>query len=125
LFTSKEIKKGEIIWTYRKEDEIILTAEQFEKTEHFTYFWNGRYRLSIDIDRFENHSCNPNTESFDAKTDVASRDISVGEEITYDYANIMTSEELIKCNCGSDNCRKIIKGNHMLVQSRSSLTQKE
>jgi len=36
------------------------------------------------------------------------RDIKKGEEITGDYAEeILTGE--MKCNCGSKNCKKIIR----------------
>jgi len=47
------------------------------------------------------------------------RNISKGEEITYDYSttvgpNIPQSEWLMKCNCESEKCRKLI-GNILTI----------
>jgi SET domain-containing protein len=44
----------------------------------------------------------------------AIRDINAGEEVTFDYELTTTSKliknmKLMKCNCGSTNCRKWIK----------------
>ncbi len=69
-------------------------------------------------ERYINHSCDPN---LFVKTDMRSgirrayafRDISEGEEITWDYfVNAWEAWEVpLECNCGSSNCRKILGGN--------------
>ncbi len=56
-----------------------------------------------------NHSCNPNIGYLDSITFIAIRDINPGEELTFDYAFSETVFKAFKCNCGSKNCRKIIK----------------
>ena len=56
-----------------------------------------------------NHSCDPNTWWEGYGTLTARRDISCGEEVTFDYSTseITLSYEM-KCNCGSSVCRGII-----------------
>lgn len=56
-----------------------------------------------------NHSCDPNTGwAGDIRT-IAIKDIKKGEEITMDYGMYGSEIDPFKCNCGSLNCRKIIK----------------
>ena len=66
---------------------------------------------------FINHSCNPNAGSRGKVTVVAMKRIKKGEEITIDYS---TTEEdhywRMKCNCGSKNCRKIIRSVQFLPE---------
>jgi hypothetical protein len=59
-----------------------------------------------------NHSCNPNCGLLGSTVVVALRDISVGEEISYDYA-MSDSEpyDEFKCECKSEICRGIVTGN--------------
>jgi len=65
--------------------------------------------------RWFNHSCDPNTDvmlKWDPETRtmtawwVATRDIPVGEEITYDYAFVADVAE--PCHCGAGSCRGVI-----------------
>lgn len=56
-----------------------------------------------------NHSCNPNIGYKNAITFIAIRDIKKGEELCFEYAFSETYFEEFECNCGSENCRKIIK----------------
>ena len=64
--------------------------------------------------RFINHSCEPNCEAREVEIDCADprmihiafftlRRIDPHEELTYDYQ--YTSQEKIKCACGSSVCR--------------------
>jgi len=59
---------------------------------------------------FFNHSCDPNAGCKGQISLVAMRNISAGEEITFDY--VMDSYDgkwyKLKCNCGKKDCRKII-----------------
>lgn len=61
------------------------------------------------------HSCNPNlTCDMKTLTFTALRDIHSGEILTMDYEE--TEDELFRpfqCQCGSENCRGMIKGRHM------------
>jgi SET domain-containing protein len=76
--------------------------------------WGEDIILSLEDDSFMNHSCNPNVLQNSRIVWRAIRDINVGEEITFDYELTTTSKliknmKLMKCNCGSKNCRKWIK----------------
>src|SRR3990167_2523085 len=67
------------------------------------------------IDEFLNHSCNPNAWLTDDVTVVARRDISVGEEITVDFATWDDggweySDDGL-CTCRSDLCRGVLTNN--------------
>ena len=64
---------------------------------------------------YVNHSCNPNMR-YDV-TELAFfavRDISKGEELTYDYDtteyDLVKSKESFTCKCGALNCRLEIRG---------------
>lgn len=56
-----------------------------------------------------NHSCEPNAGIKDTIKYVAIKDIEIGEEIVMDYAFFESNFKPFKCNCGSKNCRKIIR----------------
>lgn len=63
---------------------------------------------------FFNHSCNPNSGFHGQIFLVAMRDIAKGEEITFDYAMVLSvsvGSDIVfemDCNCGSPDCRKRI-----------------
>lgn len=87
-----------------------------------------------------NHSCEPNCFSrsisiWDSKREelvdhiviFAARDISAGEELTYDYR--FSGEEVLRCDCGAKNCRGFVnypnrKSNHYLPESCSNVEQR-
>jgi len=55
---------------------------------------------------FINHSCNPNAGFNGQIFLVAMRDIKKGEQITFDYAMVLSIKGYhFKCLCGSANCR--------------------
>ena len=56
-----------------------------------------------------NHSCNPNVGFDGSICYIAMRDIQQGEEILLDYAFMETEFQSFECNCGSTNCRRVIK----------------
>ena len=62
------------------------------------------------IGRYLNHSCNPNAGLKGKSTIVAMGSIKKGEEVLLDYALIeMYPLWHMHCNCGSKNCRKVVK----------------
>lgn len=72
---------------------------------------NGRHRAAIASraehpENYVNHSCDPNTDL----EHVALRDIEAGGELTVDYSLISDDNWDMQCNCGSENCRGIVKG---------------
>jgi SET domain-containing protein len=60
---------------------------------------------------YGNHSCDPNAWWIDAYTQAARRDITVGEELTNDYATSTGIAEFrMDCACGSALCRGEVTG---------------
>jgi hypothetical protein len=65
-----------------------------------------------------NHSCDPNTVFVDDGKMIATRDVEVGEEITYEYATSesQTSSHMpFPCGCGTPACRKQVTGSDFLL----------
>ncbi|MBW3012268.1 SET domain-containing protein-lysine N-methyltransferase [Candidatus Woesearchaeota archaeon] len=108
-FAGRDFKKGEII--LRWDTSKTLTKEQAdnlpEHEQRYVSFFDGKYILMHEPERYVNHSCDANTYAKDF-CDVAKRDIRKGEEITTDYAKEVPGINM-KCNCGSKNCRKYIR----------------
>ena len=109
VFANRDFKKGEIVLKYNLKP---LTKEEFdnlsEKEKHYTSKENEKYFLFPSPERFVNHSCEANTNPKN-KCDVAIRDIKKGEEITTDYTKDNVPGLNMKCNCGSKNCKGLIK----------------
>ncbi len=56
-----------------------------------------------------NHSCEPNAGVANILGLTAIKDIEKGQEIVLDFAFYETIFDPFQCNCGSKNCRKVIK----------------
>jgi hypothetical protein len=77
------------------------------------FVFGNRSSMPEDTDYF-NHSCNPNAGFHGQIFLVAMRDIAKDEEITFDYAMIISEsvgaivpEDIdMDCRCGAPNCRK-------------------
>jgi hypothetical protein len=110
-FTLDTISKGTRVLEY--------TGERISKTEGdlrydgrpFTYLFGiGDGEVVIDghgMAMFVNHSCDPNCETEDEGDRifiVALRDISAGEELTYDYW-LYDGDDDAPCYCGAASCR--------------------
>lgn len=83
----------------KEEASRLPTDEQ----RHYLYPDGDRMLWMQPPERYINHSCDANTQVV-GKSDVASRDIQPGEEITSDYLDLET--EQFTCNCGSPKCIK-------------------
>lgn len=121
LFALAPIKKGEVVIIWG--GGAVVTDEEFQKgfkeglyqpesAIHFneSYKWVS---LASDPDYEDaaiNHSCDPNVWFANGWPLVARRDISKGEELTFDYATGETYPLQSKCHCGAKNCRKHITG---------------
>lgn len=94
LFAAEEIPAGAVIW--RPGFEMLYTPDEFaalsSEQKRFVEIWGWRDRtdrlhhLSLDNDRFMNHSDVPNTNVAPDGLTVAVRDIAATEEILCDYA---------------------------------------
>lgn len=114
LVTTALIRAGEVVWRLSEGMEMIPLAEVEAWSEakrqemHFVaYQYNEDYFIMADeVDRYMNHSCDPNTWFDGPDTLIARRDIHPGEEVTYDYAMTEIAGNLdIPCSCGSPLCR--------------------
>jgi hypothetical protein len=59
---------------------------------------------------FINHSCTPNVGIRGQIIFVALRDISAGEELTYDWAMEENRPDRTRCRCGTRRCRRVLTG---------------
>ncbi len=110
LFANKDFKKGEMVLNWNKENK-YLSKKDVENLplslKPFVAVFNNQYLLIAEPERYMNHSCNPNTEISEDGSDFALRDIKRGEEITGSYTRVGALMGF-ECNCGSENCRKLI-----------------
>jgi len=108
VFANKEFKTGEVVVKY---SPIKISKENFQKLsqkeKESTFLIDGGYMKHTSPAIYVNHSCDPNTNP-SKEGDIAIKNIKIGEEITSDYSKD-SSELKMKCNCGTKNCRKIIK----------------
>lgn len=110
IFANRDFKKGEVVikWdvSHKLDKKDIEKISENEKK--YVVFNGGDYILMQSPARYVNHSCNANTMPKN-QTDIAIRDIRKGEEITSDYSKDLVPGFEMKCECGYNNCRKIIK----------------
>ena len=93
LFADEDIKEGSVIWTFVPGFDVVLTQAQVdafppqaqEYVERYGYREEGRIILTMDNDRFTNHSPTPNTRVLASGDMVASENIRRDTEITADY----------------------------------------
>ncbi len=110
VFALRDFKKGEVVlhWnishTLPKEKVDQMTDEE----KKYISFLNDKYVVMQEPEKYVNHSCEPNTTAKNF-CDVAIKDIRKGEEITTNYTEELPPDTSMKCNCGSKNCRKIIR----------------
>ncbi|MDX2087546.1 MAG: SET domain-containing protein-lysine N-methyltransferase [Kofleriaceae bacterium] len=119
VIATRPIKEGEII-VY---GDGVLYLEDAEFDDTYALVVPGEDSGKGDLlfwdlacqTRWINHSCDPNSEvcsRWDHENDtlvawwVALRDISIGEELTYDYA--FNADVAEPCACGAPTCRGVI-----------------
>lgn len=113
VFAKECIKKGEVLASF---DGTIYHSsfrgwDNAHLRNHVVQFDRHYWRDAKGIARYFNHSCEPNCGIKNLFDVVAMRDISAGEECTWDYD--MTEDALdghwsMHCKCGTKSCRKKI-----------------
>jgi len=91
-------------WPKKKINDFLHYAFQGGKT-----FYYGMKKN--DSSFFMNHSCDPNCWYKGGNSIIARRNILAGEELTIDYAMVMSPfglEKPFSCRCGDKSCRKEI-----------------
>ena len=105
--------------SFKREDVVMRgVIEKIEYVNHVGVSQMGKneYFAPIGLMALVNHSCDPNCgirlNETGAHDYVAMKDISPGEEINFDYAmqNYKIGHFLVKCRCGSSDCRGVIGG---------------
>jgi uncharacterized protein len=111
-YTTAPIRKGTRVTEYDGPRITKEEADELYKDAPVTYLFGlGDGSIVIDghsMAMFINHSCQPNceTEEIDGRVWItAIRNISAGDEITYDYCLYDGGEEECLCNCGAAKCR--------------------
>ncbi len=113
LFATRAIKKKTRIAEYKGR---MLTTKQANKIEangnRYLYEINSRWTIDgtprSNVARYANHSCNPNSETYDVKRRVfirSLRNIKPGEEIVYDYGIDYLKNVIGKSKCKCSRCR--------------------
>jgi len=92
----------------------ITKAESLKRCElnnEYIFDWDDDYDLDGNVDwnpaRFINHSCSPNCEAQwdgDHIWIVALRNITAGEELTFNYGYDLVDYREHPCRCGAANC---------------------
>lgn len=110
IFATKSFKFGDIVMVG------VIDKALDENHSHASQIGENEYVFHAGLITKVNHSCDPNCGIRVNKTGahdfVSIRDISVNEEITFDYAMRNYTIDFFpeKCMCGSDKCRGIITG---------------
>ena len=109
-FALRGFKKGEVVLKWDNSHQLSeREARQLSEEEtHFLTLHKNIYFVLHPPERFVNHSCKPNNKAEDF-ADIATRDISKGEEITGNYSEELAPWEEVKCNCGEKDCRGVIR----------------
>lgn len=109
LFADEDIKQGQLVYTASPILDLNITQEQFdnlEQKEKDEVLWWGffdqpsqRWHVDFDVSKFINHSYTPTTSQdggYDEAHLIANRDIKVGEELTQNYLEFETQEDLTR-----------------------------
>ena len=121
IFATRSFKTGETV--------MVGTIEKrlYENHSHASQIGENEYVFHAGLISKVNHSCSPNSgiriNETDAHDFVAIREITINEEITFDYAmrNYGVDYFPIQCMCGSENCRGRITGWKDLPDERKKI----
>jgi len=127
VFSKISIKSGAIICYLlgtKKANHVIYRMLKTDKIgkDYPLQVKENEYLVLKDPYVYFNHSCSPNSAVVERNKLIATKDIAVGEEITYDYSMVSLDETFeekyeewkMECDCGSSNCRKTIMDFHHL-----------
>jgi len=107
LFADQEIKKGEVIYTASPVLDLNITQEEFdclEDNEKQEILWWGffdepsqKWHVDFDVSKFINHSYEATVTQHSEYQEaflISVRDIKVGEELTQNYLEFESEEDL-------------------------------
>ncbi|GAB1816587.1 SET domain-containing protein [Mycobacterium sp. MUNTM1] len=118
LFAAERIDVGEIVAI--KGGHIVATSQLQDLPDPLPsseiQIADGLHLAAVRAEEYEpvmlfiNHSCEPNVGFAGNIVLVAMRSVSVGEELTTDYALFDTSDNRMTCRCNTESCRRVIDG---------------
>ena len=107
LFADEPLVKGQLVYTASPLLDLNITQEQFDtldEREKKEILWWGffdqpsqMWHVDFDVSKFINHSYNATVtqdEEHDAAYLVAARNVEAGEELTQNYLEFETEEDL-------------------------------
>ena len=107
LFADQDIQKGALVYTASPLLDLNITQQQFDaldQSEKDEILWWGffdqpsqKWHVDFDVSKFINHSYTPTVTQTDDHDDaylVATRDIKNGEEITQNYLEFESPQDL-------------------------------
>jgi SET domain-containing protein len=111
MFADQDIKQGEVIYTASPLLDLNISGNTFEKLSQieknevrYWGFWiesEKVWHVDFDMSKFINHSFKANTTQDPSHVDaylLAVRDINIGEELTQNYLEFETEEDLKRRN---------------------------
>jgi len=117
------ITKGEVVLSIKGEvtERANRYTVQISEDKHIDLPENFEEHPDDFLWMYTNHSCDPNIYIEDREF-IALKSIKTGDPITFDYeTNEAEMAEPFNCQCGSINCRDLIKGYDYL--SRESIKE--
>src|SRR5208337_4764476 len=124
VFARVNIAKGERLAIFGGDimlideiDDLPERLQEYPMQIEQRFVLGSRNALQPEDTDFFNHSCDPNAGFKGQIFLVAMRDIKMGEEVTFDYAMVVsesigsTTTFEMECRCGARNCRKLITEN--------------
>jgi SET domain-containing protein len=109
LFSDQDIKEGELVLTASPMLDVDITQEQFDslrQSEQDEVRWWGYFyepsqiwHVDFDVSRFINHSYDATLKQDEHNGEpclVAARDVKAGEELTQNYLEIETPDDLAR-----------------------------
>ena len=107
LFAYEDMKKGQLIYTASPLLDVDITPEQFdslsEAEQHEIRWWGffmpeeKIWHVDFDVSKFINHSYEPTVTQDTTRKEaylVATRDVHAGEELTQNYLEFESAEDL-------------------------------
>lgn len=109
LFTNENLSKGQVIYTASPLLDLNITQEQFnslsDREKKEIEWWGFHipgtniWHVDFDVSKFVNHSTNPTITQDQNHSEaylIASRDIKAGEELTQNYLEFESEDDLKK-----------------------------
>jgi len=117
VFSLKNFKPGQTILKLKHNKIVsreVVSKLSYHYQNHMGYVGNGKYAIYKSPEKYINHSCEPNAyfkhiNSFRENV-IGIKPIKKGEEIVCDYTIDSVDDWKMKCQCESENCRKIVRG---------------